>query len=166
MCFSVRAGKFIPRKNWIVTGADDMFVRVFNYNTHEKVSAFEAHADYIRSISVHPTQPFFITCADDMLIKLWDWDKGFKNVQVFEGHSHYVMQVLFNPKDSNTFASASLDRTVKVWSLGSPVPNLTLEGHEKGVNCLDYFPGGEKPYLVSGADDQCAAFSRLFAISC
>ena len=34
--------------------------------------------------------------------------------QVFEGHSHYVMQVVFNPKDTNTFASASLDRTVKV----------------------------------------------------
>ncbi len=33
---------------------------------------------------------------------------------MFEGHSHYVMQVVFNPKDTNTFASASLDRTVKV----------------------------------------------------
>ena len=33
---------------------------------------------------------------------------------MFEGHSHYVMQVALNPKDTNTFASASLDRTVKV----------------------------------------------------
>jgi WD40 repeat protein len=38
--------------------------------------------------------------------------------QVFEGHSHYVMQVALNPKDPSTFATASLDRTVKVWSLG------------------------------------------------
>ena len=30
--------------------------------------------------------------------------------KVFEGHSHYVMMVKFNLKDSNTFASASLDR--------------------------------------------------------
>ena len=51
-------------------------------------------------------------------------------------------QVVFNPKDSNTFASASLDRTVKVWSIGQPTPNFTLEGHEKGVNCVDYFTGG------------------------
>ena len=34
--------------------------------------------------------------------------------QVFEGHTHYVMQIVINPKDNNTFASASLDRTVKV----------------------------------------------------
>ena len=53
------------------------------------------------------------------------------------------MQVTFNPKDTNTFASASLDRTVKVWSIGQPTPNFTLEGHEKGVNAVDYFTGGE-----------------------
>lgn len=24
----------------------------------------------------------------------------------------------------------------------------------QGVNCVDYFHGGEKPYLISGADDR------------
>ena len=37
--------------------------------------------------------------------------------QVFEGHSHYVMMVRFNLKDSNTFASASLDRQASVTTL-------------------------------------------------
>ena len=53
-----------------------------------------------------------------------------------------LVQVVFNPKDTNTFASASLDRTVKVWSIGQPTPNFTLDGHEKGVNAVDYFQGG------------------------
>lgn len=44
--------------------------------------------------------------------------QGWTCTQVFEGHSHYVMQVVFNPKDTNTFASASLDRTVKVGFFG------------------------------------------------
>ena len=63
-------------------------------------------------------------------------------------------QVVFNRKDANTFCSASLDRTLKVWQLGSNQPNFTLEGHEKGVNCVDYYVGGDKPYLISGADDR------------
>lgn len=42
----------------------------------------------------------------------------------------------------------------KVWHLGSSTPNFTLEGHEKGVNCVDYYHGGDKPYLISGADDR------------
>jgi WD40 repeat protein len=71
-------------------------------------------------------------------------------------HARENMQVIFNPKDTSTFASASLDRTVKVWSLGQPTPNFTLEGHEKGVNCVDYFAGGDRPYLISGADDKLA----------
>ncbi|XP_071946200.1 coatomer subunit beta'-like [Antedon mediterranea] len=150
----VRAAVFVARKNWVITGSDDMQLRVFNYNTLEKSHMFEAHSDYIRSIAVHPTQPYILTSSDDMLIKLWDWEKKWLCSQVFEGHTHYVMQVVINPKDNNTFASASLDRTVKVWQLGSPAPNFTLEGHEKGVNCVDYYSGGDKPYLVSGADDR------------
>ena len=89
------------------------------------------------------------------------------------------MCVAFNPKDSNTFASASLDKTIKVflfivntpelnhsflkvWNLGSSTPNYTLEGHEKGVNWVDYYYGGEKPYLVSAADDRYVANMECF----
>lgn len=49
-----------------------------------------------------------------MLIKLWDWDKNWQCSQVFEGHTHYVMMIVLNPKDNNQFASASLDKTIKV----------------------------------------------------
>ena len=150
----VRTAKFVLRKQWVVAGSDDMFIRVYNYNTSELVKGFEAHTDYIRCIAAHPTLPYLLSSSDDMLIKLWDWDKQWACTQIFEGHSHYVMQVAFNPKDTNTFASASLDRTIKVWSIGQPMPNFTLEGHEKGVNCVDYFAGGDRPYLISGADDK------------
>ncbi|XP_078102851.1 coatomer subunit beta'-like [Sander vitreus] len=150
----VRVAKFVARKHWVIAGADDMQIRVFNYNTLERVHMFEAHSDYIRCIVVHPTQPYILTSSDDMLIKLWDWDRKWSCGQVFEGHTHYVMQIVINPKDNNQFASASLDRTVKVWQLGSKTPNFTLEGHEKGVNCIDYYSGGDKPYLISGADDR------------
>lgn len=152
----VRSAKFVARKQWIVAGADDMTIRAYNYNTMDKVKSFEAHTDYIRCVAVHPTLPYVLSSSDDMLIKLWDWEKGWICTQIFEGHSHYVMQVTFNPKDTNTFASASLDRTIKVWNLSSIDPNFTLEGHLKGVNCVDYFTGGDKPYLISGSDDQTA----------
>jgi coatomer subunit beta' len=151
----VRAGRFIARRNWLVAGSDDFQLRVVNYNTAEKVTSFEAHPDYIRAIAVHPTQPFVLTASDDMTIKLWDWEKGWKCVQVYEGHSHYVMSIAFNPKDTNTFASACLDRTVKIWSLGTGTANFTLEAHEaKGVNWVEYYPHSDKPYILTTSDDK------------
>ncbi|CAM9596798.1 unnamed protein product, partial [Heterosigma akashiwo] len=132
----VRCAKWIPRKQWFVACSDDLKVRCYNYNTMEKVAEFEAHTDYIRYLEVHPSLPHVLSCSDDTTIKLWDWEKDWNCTKVFEGHAHYVMMVRFNPKDANTFASASLDRTVK------------------GINCVDYYPGGDKPYLLSGSDDR------------
>ena len=153
----VRCAKFIVRKQWFIAGTDDMRLRVYNYNTMQKVSEWEAHTDYIRFIEVHPNRSLVISSSDDMSIKLWDWDKNFECVQVFEGHVHYVMMVKINPRDTNTFASASLDRSIKVWGLSAATPHFSLEGaggHERGVNCIEYYPGGDKPYLLSGADDK------------
>lgn len=28
-----------------------------------------------RSLAVHPTLPYLLSASDDMVIKLWDWDK-------------------------------------------------------------------------------------------
>jgi coatomer subunit beta' len=153
----VRCAKFIVRKSWIIAGTDDMQLRVYNYNTMDKVKEWEAHNDYIRFVEIHPNRPYILSSSDDMSIKLWDWEKDFECIQVFEGHAHYVMMVKLNPRDTNTFATASLDKTIKVWVLTANVPHFSLDGpgaHEKGVNCIDYYPGGDKPYLLSGADDR------------
>lgn len=58
-----RTAKFVARKNWVVTGSDDMRIKVFNYNTLEKIRTFEAHRDYIRCIVVHPTKSFILSCS-------------------------------------------------------------------------------------------------------
>ena len=77
------------------------------------------------------------------------------------------MQVKFNPKDSNTFASCSLDNSIKVWGINSSTPYFSLTEHKMGVNCIDYAIAGDKPYLISGSDDKVEFFlyiimNRLF----
>lgn len=111
----MRAAKFIVRKQWIVAGADDLLIRVYNYNTMEKVKTLEGHTDYIRCITVHPTMPFIFSAGDDATIRVWNWDDNFNLVKTLEEHVHYVMQICVNPRDFNTFASASLDKSIKVY---------------------------------------------------
>jgi len=40
-----------------------MQLRVINYNTLDRVHQLDAHSDYLRSIAVHPSQPFIITSS-------------------------------------------------------------------------------------------------------
>ncbi|KAG2130509.1 hypothetical protein BD769DRAFT_1290676, partial [Suillus cothurnatus] len=72
-------------------------LRVFNYNAHENVVVFEARADHIRYLTV-------LTGSDDMTIKAC-YSGALNSCQVYEGHAHYITNIIFNPNDSNTFAS-------------------------------------------------------------
>jgi coatomer subunit beta' len=149
----VRCAKFFPNTGMVITGWDDYYIRIFDPNEPENVTVIDAHEDYIRSIAIHPTLPLFLSASDDCKIKLWKWEGDKSPVQVFSGHDHYVWEVKFNPDDPNTFASASLDRTIKIWTIGNPDADFTLEGHDQPVNTIEYFRHGGKLYLASGSDD-------------
>lgn len=94
-----------------------MQLRVFNYNTMEKVKSIEAHADFIRCIIVHPTEPYVVSCSDDTKIKIWNYEKDFVLVGTLEEHKHFVLALAFNPKDLTKFASVSMDKSIKIWNL-------------------------------------------------
>lgn len=152
----IRCAKFITRKQWIVVGSDDTKIRVYNYNTSEnlKVIANE-HTDFIRHIVVHPTLPYILSCGDDDRILMFNWDDNWKKVNTYDDHDHYVMQLAINPKDTNMFASASLDKTIKIWAISTTQnhANFSLTGHQAGVNCVDFCHDNERSHIVSGGDD-------------
>jgi len=76
------------------------------------------------------------------------------------------MNIAFNPKDTNTFASACLDRTVKMRSLSSPHANFTMDAHDKGVNHVDFCPGPDCRYLVTTGDDKTINILDYLSKSC
>nr|GEU33954.1 dynein regulator LIS1 [Tanacetum cinerariifolium] len=141
----VRAAKFIANKEWIVCGA--------------------MMASFV-SFAVHPSLLYVLSASDDKTIKLWDWENGWECTKTFEGHEHYVMQVAFNPRDTNEFASVSLDSTIKFWDLGSLVPRLSIKAHEKGLNGVEFCDTEEKLYFVTGSDDYTAKVWDYDTMTC
>ncbi|RVW34077.1 Coatomer subunit beta'-2 [Vitis vinifera] len=77
----------------------------------EKVVEFEAHTDFIRSVIVHPTLPYVLSASNDMLIKLWDWEKD------LESHSFPAPEFTLDGFMSGSkpyLISGSDDHTAKV----------------------------------------------------
>ncbi|EMS52657.1 Coatomer subunit beta'-2 [Triticum urartu] len=149
--------KFIVRKQWFVAGAEDGFIHIYNYETkRQQVPSFTAHAGKMTSLAVHPSKPYLMSWSSDEM-KLWDWDKAWECTQTFKcKHLGYICQVMFDPKNTNSFVTASANHMIDVWDFDSPQCKYTLSGHWDRVNCLDFFTHDNQQYLITGSSD-CSA---------
>jgi WD40 repeat protein len=83
-------------------------------------------------------------------VELWAWPDE-KLLGKLEGHTDLVHDIAWFP-DGKTLATASADRTVKLWSVAACKCDATLTGHSGAVLCLAAFADGKT--LCSGSTDQ------------
>jgi WD40 repeat protein/formylglycine-generating enzyme required for sulfatase activity len=86
-----------------------------------------------------------------------DWEQKLRDVAqrdaatTLSGHTETIMSLAFSP-DGKTLASASDDRTIKLWVVATGKNTATLGGHTDHVLSVAFSPDGKT--LASGSQDE------------
>jgi WD40 repeat protein/energy-coupling factor transporter ATP-binding protein EcfA2 len=114
------------------------------FNEHKELEAFLIAIKAGKILqNQHATNIEVVNTLQTLLIEGREYNR-------LEGHDKDVTSVSFSP-DSKTLASASFDKTIKLWNVETGEEIRTLKGHNILVSSVSFSPDGEK--LVSGGGD-------------
>lgn len=154
---SVRNLRLLPQ-NRVAAAYSDGYIRIFNSN-FELEYAWKAHEGSVFGVQYWEQENVLISVGKDARIKKWNLDKitnQFQPESEVIAHMYAIHDLAFHPQKP-LFASASMDKTIKIWD----AQDLTLikvidadryGGHKNSVNKLIWTPFEDQ--LVSASDDK------------
>jgi WD40 repeat protein len=159
-----------PDGRYVVSGSGDGTVRLCQLGTGQEVRRFfTGHERQVFSVAVTPDGRYVVSGSWDGTVRLWELGTG-EEVRRFRGHGWGVSSVAVTPDglhanrptvvtkivssvavtpDGRYVVSGSLDRTVRLWELGTGREVRRFTGHEGWVWSVAVTPDGR--YVVSGS---------------
>lgn len=187
---------------WLATGAKDNTSRLWRIDqashTYEPYAIFTGHAESIGAICLPSNSPqpesqafkspldhppsFLLTGSEDRTIKRWIIPKSSSTapraLYTRKAHDKDINALAVSPT-CHLFASASQDRTVKIWSTEEGETQGILRGHKRGVWSVAFAPkdtpiissndgstGTNRGMVLTGSGDKTLKIWSLNDYSC
>lgn len=126
------------------------------------LAIYKGHTQNVTSVSFAPKKALrFVSASQDNTIKVWNCKdmhgkaQGGEPVEVNQAemtvmaHQKSINVAKFSPNDK-LIASASQDKTIKIWSADELKLVMQLKGHLKGIWDIDFSPADKQLVSVSG----------------
>ena len=131
-----------------------------------------AHRGTVRAIAFSPDGKLAATSSGDHTCMVWDLERRVRMATlgsvpenltgggVGSGHKHILTSVSISP-DGAFVATASYDKTLRVWSLPEGEPLAIMSGHMQIVSAVAFQPGIAASALLSASVDSTVRLWRL-----
>jgi WD40 repeat protein len=153
---NIRCIQFFEEDNEILVGLSDHTIRVLNADTFEHIQILEDHKNSVFTIEKIDSNRF-ISAGRDAVFMVWLRENNhWKNTETIPAHLYTVNHLSLSP-NKKLLASASRDKTIKIWDAESLELLKVLDrtkyptSHTHSVNRLLWL---NDDTLISTGDDR------------
>jgi hypothetical protein len=133
---------------YLATAARDKTAKVWDLSAKESVMTFPEHQNTVYGVALNKDATVGFSVGADKQVRTWKPTGEGKQVKAVGGHGDEVFKVAAHPKDP-MLATASADKTVKLWDTDKVSNTRTLQGLTDHVFAVAFSPDGS---LVAGGD--------------
>lgn len=148
---AVLALRYSHNDEWLLSGDQEGVVKYWQPNFNN-VNILAGHTDAIRDIAFAPNDSRFVTCLDDLSLKIWNFGLG-KEERTLAGHHWDVKCADWHPS-MGLVVLGSKDNLLKLWDPRTATAIATLHGFKHTVTKTKFQTAGTARLLASVLRDR------------